>query len=65
MSRPTSVAAFPTHRILRRCGDCTGWDGGSDEIGDCQFREREVGRKELACPDFFRMPSFAELRDLR
>ena len=61
----TCVVDFPSYRIPRRCGDCAGWDGGSDETSGCQFRGGEVGRQELACPDFIRMPTFEELRDLR
>lgn len=41
----------------RRCGDCAGWDGGPDAKGTCLWRRRDVGAQELACPDYFKMPT--------
>lgn len=55
----------PLNDNRRRCGDCAGWDGGNDADGECHWRNRAVGRQELACPDFFRMPSADQLRNLR
>lgn len=49
----------------RRCGDCAAWDGGDDEIGECSWQRRDVGRQERACLDFYRMPTPEQLRSLR
>lgn len=55
----------PHNDNRRICGRCAGWDGGDDAAGECVWRRRAVGRQELACPDYFPMPSAAELRTLR